>query len=131
MKPLDDITILVAEDERAVRMLIRVVLETAGARVVDAEDGVQALRLLDLHDSVGLLCTDVNMPNLDGTELVAETRRRRPRLPIVACTALDLEGHASTLASEVDGLVQKPFVPSELVRAIEDALAGHRSHPVA
>jgi len=123
MKPLQDITILVAEDERPVRMLLRVVLESAGARVIEAEDGVRALRMLDLHPEVTLLCTDVNMPNLGGGALVREARARRPELPVVACTALDLEGNGSPLAAAVDGIVHKPFVPVDLVRTVAEAIA--------
>jgi CheY-like chemotaxis protein len=99
-------------------MLVRVVLEAAGARVLESEDGVQALRVLDLHPEIHVLCTDVNMPNLDGIGLVAAARARRPELAVVVCTALDLRGHAAELATSADAMVQKPFVPAELVRAI-------------
>ncbi|MCW2961357.1 MAG: response regulator receiver protein [Thermoleophilia bacterium] len=118
MQPLTNMTVLVAEDERSVRMLLRVVLEAAGARVLEADDGIQALRLLELHADVDVLCTDVNMPNLDGPGLVDAARMRRPDLPVVVCSALDLRGHAAPLAGLADAHVQKPFVPSDLVRAI-------------
>jgi CheY-like chemotaxis protein len=119
MKPLADMTILVAEDERPVRMLLRVVLEAAGARVLEAEHGGIALRLLDLHPEVDVLCTDVNMPHVDGAMLVADARRMRPSLPVVACSAMDLDASYPALASAVDAVIQKPFVPSDLVRAID------------
>lgn len=127
MRPLSDTCVLVAEDERSVRMLLRVVLEAAGARVLEAEDGCQALRLFDLHADIDVVCTDVNMPNLDGVGLVTALRERDPSLPIVACTALDLHGHASTLRTVVDGHVQKPFSPGDIVRAVGDAMAARRS----
>lgn len=129
MKPLADITVLVAEDERPVRMLLRVVLESAGARVLEAEHGGVALRLLELHPDVDVLCTDVNMPVVDGEKLVAEARRARPNLPVVACSALDLESSRPGLAQGVDAVVQKPFVPSDLVRAIDTAI-DRRAHQV-
>lgn len=122
MQPLNDITVLVAEDERPVRMLVRVVLEAAGARVLEAENGAVALRLLDLHPEVGALCTDVNMPVLDGQGLTIAARMRRADLPVVACTAMDLDDSYPDLARLVDATVQKPFVPSELVRAIAETL---------
>ncbi|MCW2921368.1 MAG: response regulator receiver protein [Thermoleophilia bacterium] len=131
MQPLHDITILVAEDERPVRMLVRVVLESAGARVLEAEQGAIALRLLDLHPEVDVLCTDVNMPVLDGAGLTLAARMRRPDLPVVACTAMDLDASYPALARAVDGVVQKPFVPSDLVRAIGDAVARRREVIVA
>jgi CheY-like chemotaxis protein len=131
MQPLQDITILVAEDERPVRMLVRVVLESAGARVIEAEQGAIALRLLDLHPEVDVLCTDVNMPVLDGAGLTHAARLRRPHLPVVACTAMDLDASYPELARAVDGVVQKPFVPSDLVRAIGDVVLRRRAAIVA
>jgi CheY-like chemotaxis protein len=126
MKVLDDITVLVAEDERPVRMLLRVVLEAAGARVIDAEHGERALQLLDLHPEVDVLVTDVNMPRLDGEQLVAAARVRRPWLPVVACSAMDLDASYPALRPAVDAVVQKPFVPGDLVRAVTMSLGRRR-----
>jgi len=119
---LTDLTVLVAEDERPVRMLLRVVLEHSGATVLEAENGAVALRLLDLHPGIDLLCTDVHMPTMDGQQLV-ERLRTGPlaHLPVVACTAMDLERTHPRLATLVDGVVQKPFVPADLIRAIDRA----------
>lgn len=128
MKSLGDITILVAEDERPVRMLLRVVLESAGARVLEAEHGEAALRLFDLHPDLDVLCTDVNMPHLDGAGLVDAIRVRRPDLPVIVCSAMDLDASYPTVAQQADAIVQKPFVPSDLVRSIALAL-GRRDRP--
>jgi CheY-like chemotaxis protein len=122
MQPLHDITILVAEDERPVRMLLRVVLESAGATVLEAENGACALRVLDLHPHVDVLCTDIHMPVLDGDGLVRAVRARRPGMPVVACSALDLDEARPELATRVDSCIQKPFVPGDLVRAIVGSL---------
>lgn len=126
MKMLTDTTILVAEDERPVRMLLRVVLEAAGARVIEAENGEVAMRLLDLHPDVDLLCTDVNMPVLDGAELVRIARIRRPDLPVVTCSAIDLHSTYPDLLHRTDAVVRKPFVPSELIQTIDSTLLRHR-----
>ncbi len=126
MQPLHDITVLVAEDERPVRMLVRVVLEASGARVLEAENGAVALRLLDLHPDIDVFCTDVNMPVLDGSGATIAARLRRPNLPVVACTAMDLDASHPDLAAVVDAIVQKPFVPSDLVRAIDAAILRRR-----
>ena len=127
MSPLTDITILIAEDERPVRMLLRVVLEAAGARVLEAEHGAAALRMLDLHPEIDLLCTDVNMPIMDGAALVDAVRTRRDQIPIVACTALHLEASHPGLHEQVDALIQKPFIPGELIRSIDRTLRAARS----
>ena len=131
MQVLHDITILVAEDERPVRMLLRVVLEAAGARVIEAEHGGVALRLLDLHPDVDLLLTDVNMPTLDGEALVAAARTTRPELPVVACTAMDLDESYPLLGRAADAVVTKPFIPSDLVRAITGVLAARGASAAA
>jgi two-component system cell cycle sensor histidine kinase/response regulator CckA len=123
MTPLQSITVLVAEDERPVRMLLRVVLEAAGARVLEAEQGEVALRLLALHPEISVLCTDVNMPIMDGATLVARARATRPDLPVVACSAMDLDASYPDLGRRVDAVVRKPFVPSDLVRAIDTAMS--------
>lgn len=122
MKPLAHTTILIAEDERPVRMLVRVVLEAAGARVIEAEHGGIALRLLQLHPEVDALCTDMTMPQVDGATLIRKARLQRPTLPIVACSALDVDESHPQVASAIDAIVQKPFVPSDLVRALDVAL---------
>lgn len=122
--PLSHCRILVAEDERHVRMLLRVVLEAAGATVVDAEDGTRAMRLLDLDaDGFDLLLTDLNMPDLDGPTLVEAVRLRWPRMPVVVCSARSLRAMAPHLVPVVQATVTKPFVPSDLVRAVATALA--------
>ena len=122
MQPLTDITILIAEDERPVRMLLRVVFEAAGARVIEGDDGVQALRMFDLHPEVDIVCTDMNMPNLDGFGLIDAVQLRRAGVPIVVCSALDLSDETTGIADRVDGLVQKPFHPGDLVRTLRAAL---------
>lgn len=122
MPNLANTTILIAEDERPVRMLLRVVLEAAGARVIEGDDGVQALRLLDLHPEVDLVCTDMNMPGLGGLGVIAGVRARRPELPIVVCSALDLRDGQAQVAGSIDGLVQKPFIPGDLIRTMRTAL---------
>lgn len=129
MVPLKDMTVLVAEDERSVRMLLRVVLEAAGARVLCADDGMVAMRLFELHPEIDVVCTDVGMPRMGGVELTRALRARDAGLPIVACTALDLRGHAKELRSLVDAHVHKPFSPADLVRALRDAADARARSP--
>jgi CheY-like chemotaxis protein len=126
MALLTNTTVIVAEDERAVRMLVRVVLEGAGARVVEAADGAAALRLVELHPDAAVLCTDFGMPIMDGEELARASRALRPDLGVVACSALDLAVASPHLHATADRVVRKPFVPSDLVRAVH-AAACHRA----
>lgn len=131
MQMLDDITVLIAEDERSVRMLVRIVLEAAGARVVDAEHGHRALQLLELHPDVDVLVTDLNMPEMDGAALIEASRKLRPQLPVVTCSAMDLDDEYPTVRESSDAVVQKPFVPADLVRAVTIALERRSASRVA
>lgn len=125
---LDQYTVLIAEDERAVRMLLRVVLEGAGATVLEAENGRQALRLLELEPGrFDLVITDLNMPVMDGEQLVVAIRSQFGKsLPIIMCSAMDVLGRAPMLQHLMSGIVNKPFSPPELVRAAALALAQRR-----
>jgi CheY-like chemotaxis protein len=103
-------------------MLLRVVLEAAGARVLTAEDGLRALRLFDLDGNVDVLCTDLDMPKMGGSELTAATRARRPDLPVVMCTATSPVDLSARVESAASAVVHKPFVPTELVQAVRGAI---------
>ena len=130
--PLVRTRILIAEDERHVRMLLRVVLQAAGATVVEAEDGQRALRLMELDDEgFDVLVTDLNMPEMDGPALVAAARLRWPDLPVVVCSARPVRELAPQLNGLLQGVVMKPFVPADLVRVVAVAAAAPRLRVVA
>jgi CheY-like chemotaxis protein len=77
-------TILIVEDEVALRKLVRRVLEGDGKRVLDAGDGRVALQVLEREGGeVDLLITDVVMPGMNGPELVEQVRQRWPDLRVV------------------------------------------------
>jgi CheY-like chemotaxis protein len=79
------LTILFAEDETPIRDSVGQLLSISGFRVLKAEDGYEALRLLTQED-VDLLFTDIVMPGLDGIELARRARRIRPNLKIMFVT---------------------------------------------
>src|SRR5439155_21815862 len=81
-------TVLVVEDEEAVRGLVREVLELAGYRVLDAASGDEALvALLRSEGPIDALVTDLRMPGMDGIELTERIRAARPGLPTVVISA--------------------------------------------
>src|SRR5687768_7462054 len=77
------VVVLVAEDETLVRLLANDILNEAGYRVLEARDGQEALTILELHDDVRALLTDVSMPNVDGISLANIVRGRWPHIAIV------------------------------------------------
>ncbi|MEP6493257.1 MAG: response regulator [bacterium] len=115
-------TILLVEDERAIRELIARILQASGYRVLIASNGAEALRLAAEHPgTIDLLTTDVVMPGMTGPELVAKLHETRPGL-----TVLYMSGYASGTGTHqaLDGLdvtlLQKPFTSSELMQKIAE-----------
>jgi CheY-like chemotaxis protein len=119
-------TILLVEDETAVRGLARVILEEAQYEVVEARGGHEALALVDrLGSRVDLLLTDVVMPEVGGPEVAARLRERRADVKVVfmsgyADSALYRRGIAASDAL----MLRKPFTLETLVGKVQEALQG-------
>lgn len=113
--------VLVVEDERAVRLLVRRALAEAGYRVMVASDADQALEILARPEPVHLLLSDLVLPGMPGTELVARAAREHPGLAVVL-----MSGHAGPRSETTAGelLLTKPFAPSDLIRRVREALDG-------
>ena len=98
-------TILVVEDETLIRLLAADSLEESGYRVLEAADATEALRILEEHDEVDVLFTDVNMPGpLDGLDLAGMMHDRRPDLARLPLSSIYLA---------------KPYRPHQLAAAVE------------
>ena len=110
-------TVLVAEDEDAIRTMIREVLRAAGYEVLEAPNAEEALRIHDLHrDRIDLLLTDVAMPDVNGVELARQLSGKSTKLRTLFMSGFT----ANTL---VDGaFLQKPFTPRELTLKIREVL---------
>ncbi len=117
-------TILLVEDEPAVRLLARQALAARGYNVIMAADGQEALMLAELlHQQLDLLITDVIMPGIGGLLLSQRLRARQPSLRVLymsgyANDAMDRNG---LLADGVE-LLPKPFTPTELARRVRQFL---------
>lgn len=89
-------TLLVVEDDRATLSLYRAGLKgLQGFKILMAQNGAQALELLR-HESVNVLVTDLNMPIMDGFNLIAKVSRFYPQVPIIVMTGLDESQHLNT-----------------------------------
>jgi len=114
--------ILVIDDERVIRELMREILAHAGHETVGAETAADALELLDDPD-ISLIVSDIVMPGLTGLELLDEVRKRRPSLPVVLVTgAGTYENLSQAVARGAQGLVIKPFSHADLQGAVASAL---------
>jgi len=119
-------TVLLVEDEMAVRRTARRVLERHGYRVLEARHGADALLVWDECDgAVDVVLTDLRMPELGGGELLRHLRARRPTLPAVLMSGYVQEpavGEAT--AGPPVRTLDKPFTPAQLLDAVRGALEG-------
>jgi PAS domain S-box-containing protein len=115
-------TVLLAEDEPAVRSLTKRILERSGYDVLEAANGAEALEIARETDRlIDLLVTDVVMPGLDGFALASKAKRLRPPLRV-----LHISGHVDPARLHGERghgrLLRKPFRVSELLAAVKEAL---------
>jgi signal transduction histidine kinase len=116
--------VLHIEDNQVNRLLVRKLLAAAGHEVIDAETGLEGIRLAESQQP-DLVLVDINVPDLDGYEVTLRLRGM-PSMqgkPIVAVTA---EGDRETsLAVGADGLIQKPIDAQRFAEQVAQYLAGH------
>jgi PAS domain S-box-containing protein len=118
-------TILVVEDEPALRLLVRNVLRRYGYRVLDAGHGKEALKIWKEHSAgIHLLLTDMMMPEgMSGVELAEILREENPRLKVIYSSGYSVELlEPDREMTEGVNFVAKPFHPATLARAIRNSL---------
>jgi two-component system cell cycle sensor histidine kinase/response regulator CckA len=113
-------TILLVEDEPAVRQLVAAALGRAGYHVLEARDGEDAIALFDTHAaSVDLLLTDLRMPQMDGIELVRQLRARAPGLRVICVSGYPGSGVDLTITEHY---LAKPFSKADLLDKVRQVL---------
>ena len=118
-------TILIIDDDAALRTTLKKVLRLAGHTVLVAGEGGEGLRLFR-QGSVDLVVTDLVMPGKDGIETIQELREEAPRLPILAIsggTSVDRNGPLSDAESfGADASVAKPFELIDFLKVVDRLL---------
>jgi signal transduction histidine kinase/ActR/RegA family two-component response regulator len=117
----DDLTVLVVDDDDAVREVTTVLLRDLGYGVVEAGSGGAALDLLEHDPAVDLVLLDFAMPGMNGGEVAREIKARRPHLPVLFATGY-ADADALLEAGE-DRVIRKPFVDDELASKLAAAVA--------
>ena len=123
--------ILIIDDEELVLATLSAMLEESGYEVLEAGDGKEALRLLRMASlrereekggMPGVVITDMNMPERDGTQMIVDLRRLHPELRIIAISGSgrDLLNMAETLGA--DRVLQKPFELEQLLETVRSVL---------
>ncbi len=117
-RPLAGRRVLLAEDTADIRLALAELLEFAGATVVQAADGEEAVRAV-LSGPFDAVLMDVRMPVLDGLQATRLLRERGSRVPIVALTADAMKEHrAECLAAGYDDYIAKPADYADLVETV-------------
>lgn len=110
-------TILVADDEKEIRELLRLYLENSDYKVVEAEDGQQALDILR-NKKINLCILDIMMPKMDGYHVLQELRKES-NIPVMILSAKDADAEKILgLNLGADDYMAKPFNPLEAVARV-------------
>jgi len=119
-------TVLLAEDDRFVRMLTKHILTKYGYEVIEAVDGEDALVKFREHlESIQLLLLDVIMPKMNGKQVYDEARRIRPDLKVVFMSGHTYDAISKQgVFSEEIPLISKPLTPGELLVKVRSVLDG-------
>ncbi|HUE05508.1 MAG TPA: PAS domain S-box protein [Bryobacteraceae bacterium] len=117
-------TILVVDDESGMRNLARTILENSGYTVLTAYDGGDAIRVFRRHaGEVAAIVLDLTMPVMNGEETAAELQRIRAGVPIILSSGYSEQEAAGSFGGlGLAGFLKKPYVPSELTRAVQKAI---------
>jgi two-component system, cell cycle sensor histidine kinase and response regulator CckA len=112
-------SILLVEDEPAVRQLFAQALIRAGYRVYEARNGQEAMKLFEQHgDSIDLLLTDLRMPYMGGAELAQHLRARRSSLKLICVSGYPTAGDDALAAD----FLSKPFSREDLLSKVREVL---------
>ena len=122
--PQSPATILLVEDEVALRSLMRRILERSGYVVFEAEHGAQALERCESHDgAIDLVVSDIVMPTMGGQEMANRLREMRPRSRLLFVSGFtDDEVMQQGIIIHGSAYLQKPFSPTSLVAKVGEVL---------
>ncbi len=118
-------TVLLVEDEIGVRCIARLVLEEYGYRVIDTEDGYEAITLIETGENlIHLVITDVVMPTMSGRELADKIRQRFPDIRVLFMSGyMDDALLRYGINSASEAFLQKPFTADDLLKKVRAVLA--------
>jgi len=116
-------TVLLVEDEPMVRTVAERALTRHGYKVLTANNGEDALEILNRGETIDLLVSDVVMPLMDGPTMVREARKEFPELPILFMSGYAEEQLRKSIDLDNVAFLPKPFSVQELAEAVRGALA--------
>jgi CheY-like chemotaxis protein len=115
--------ILVVDDEVSVRQITKQTLEAFGYRVVLAADGAEALAAYTTQGpQIAAVVTDMMMPVMDGASTIRVLQKLNPKLPIIAASGLEGNGHGPETAAGVKHFLAKPYTAETLLKALRHVI---------
>lgn len=122
--------VLVVDDEESIRSLLRMMLTQAGYDVEEAEDGGQAVEILNSGDNplmVDVIICDIRMPRINGVEAITYFRAQYPSLPVIVLTGYHDEQLAFSLLKQgVVEHIEKPAQRDRILASVAHAIAQRR-----
>lgn len=111
--------ILIADDEKEIVRLLRIYLETDDVTVFEANDGAQALDILERND-VDLALVDIMMPKIDGYQVIKKIRQQEKYIPVMVISAkITLSDRVLGIDLGADDYITKPFEPLEVAAKVK------------
>ncbi|MDT3778311.1 response regulator [Nitrospira sp. MA-1] len=122
--------VLVADDEAAIRKVVRMALEKDGYYVAEAEDGAQAIHILNEGENpmiIDVVITDIRMPNINGIEAIKYFQRAYPSVPLIVLTGFpDIDLATQLMKQGITDYLVKPVDRKKLTAAVADAIASRQ-----
>ena len=118
-------TVLVIEDDPGVRHLARRTLEAVGYQVLEAEDGIEGLRLVEEHaNKLSLVVTDIEMPRLDGISVARTLAMKYPHIGVICMSGrLTETAFQAAISRPLPPFLAKPFSMDDLARTTSETIA--------
>ena len=112
--------VLLAEDDRSSSIYFKKVMEDLNIHVLQAFDGLEALKLFSENRDISLVLLDIRLPGLSGLEILKEMKKTRPELPVIAQTAFAMAGDEEKyLALGFDDYIAKPVKKDILIKKLQ------------
>lgn len=118
-----NLTILLVDDDRAVRTSVARVLESANYQVLQAADGIEAIEAAE-RNRVDLVLLDLNMPRRNGWKTLQDLRENDPLLPVIIITACPVRIQDWPKENGASTLMEKPLDFTKLLQTIRELLKG-------
>jgi len=118
--PIDFQTILVVDDEEMLLTIYKEMFKILGCTALTTNNPVIAVKLLENNPAIDLLCTDLNMPDMDGLQLAERCHAIRPEIPVILCSGLAMDFDEETLQrTGIKKVLAKPITLQGLEQALK------------